>query len=150
MLAPHIIATPPPCRVLTLTESALSMGLLNVGTCGSGKTTLLAFIALQHVRKGTAQVIIDPLGTLSEALLFLLLRSLQRVPQDKHAEIWRRISYIDVGSTETVTPFPNLHQTGRRKPVGHLGAAVKCVRAFPPESYYPVIRYLAEGAACCQ
>jgi hypothetical protein len=94
-----------------LTENSLSMGLLNVGARGSGKTTFLALLALLLFRKGRAQVIIDPLGTLSEALLFLLLRSLRTVPLDQHADLWRRLRYIDVGNTETVTPFPIYCQT---------------------------------------
>jgi energy-coupling factor transporter ATP-binding protein EcfA2 len=82
------------------------MGLLNIGTRGSGKTTLLALLALLLLRKGRAQVIIDPLGTLSEALLSLLLRSLQHVPLDKHAAIWQKLRYIDLGNRDVITPFP--------------------------------------------
>jgi hypothetical protein len=109
---PQVVETQPSPHALTIAESALSMGLLNVGARGSGKTTLLALIALQHVRKGNVQVIIDPLGTLSVALLFLLLRSLQHVPQADHAEIWQRLSYIDVGNPESVTPFPIYYRRG--------------------------------------
>jgi hypothetical protein len=103
---PQAVQTPvSPCAV-TISESALSMGLLNVGSRGSGKTTLLALLALQHLRKGTAQVLIDPLGTLTEALIFLLLRSLQHVPLEKHAAIWQKLRYIDLGSRDVITPFP--------------------------------------------
>jgi DNA helicase HerA-like ATPase len=113
MLAPHGVQTPVASdttpalpRALTIPDSALSMGLLNIGSRGSGKTTLMALLALQQLRKGKPQVIIDPLGTLTDALLFFLLRSLQRVPPEKHPKIWRKLRYIDVGSTDVVTPFP--------------------------------------------
>jgi energy-coupling factor transporter ATP-binding protein EcfA2 len=113
MLAPHGVQTPVASdttpalpHALTIPDSALSMGLLNIGSRGSGKTTLLAVLALLLLRKGKPQVIIDPLGTLTDALLFLLLRSLQPVPLKEHPAIWRRLRYIDVGNTETVTPFP--------------------------------------------
>src|ERR687895_116959 len=113
MLAPHGVQTPVASdaapampRALTLPDSALSMGLLNIGTKGSGKTTLLTLLALLLLRKGKPQVIIDPLGTFTDAFLFLLLRSLQRVPKEKHPAIWRKLRYIDLGSTAVVTPFP--------------------------------------------
>jgi hypothetical protein len=113
MLAQQAVQTVVSPRAVTITDDSLNMGLLTIGMRGSGKTTLLSLLALQQVRKAKAQVIIDPLGTLSEALIFLLLRSLQRVPRDKHADIWRRIRYIDVGNTETVTPFPiYIHRDG--------------------------------------
>ena len=66
MLAPHTLQTPALPHTLTLPDSALSMGLLNIGTRGSGKTTLLALLALLLLRKGKPQVIIDPLGTLTD------------------------------------------------------------------------------------
>jgi hypothetical protein len=111
MLAPQAVQTPRLQRALTIGDSALSMGLLNIGARGSGKTTLLALLALQHLRKGTPQVLIDPLGTLSEPLLFLLLRSLQHVPFEQHAAIWQKLRYIDVGNANVVTPFPIYYTT---------------------------------------
>jgi hypothetical protein len=106
MLAPQFVETPASRNAVTIWDSALSMGLLNIGARGSGKTTLLALLALQQLRKGRAQVIIDPLGTLSEALLHLVLRSLQRVPLEKHAAVWQKVRYIDIGNKDVVTPFP--------------------------------------------
>jgi hypothetical protein len=82
------------------------MGLLLTGASGSGKTTLVGLLALQLLRLGYPAVCLDPTGTLSEALLSLLLRSLQHVPLDEHAAIWRRIRYIDVGNPDVITPFP--------------------------------------------
>jgi hypothetical protein len=112
MLVPQFVETPASRTAVTIWDSALSMGLLNIGARGSGKTTLQALIALQQLRKGRAQVIIDPLGTLSEALLWLLLRSLQHDPWEKHAAICQKIRYIDVGNTESVTPFPIYYHRG--------------------------------------
>jgi hypothetical protein len=111
--SPQVEKTPQlPCA-LTISDNALSMGLLNIGMRGSGKTTLLSLLALLLLRKGKPQVIIDPLGTLTDSFLFLLLRSLQRVPSEKHAAIWRKLRYIDVGSTDMVTPFPiYVHRDG--------------------------------------
>jgi hypothetical protein len=106
---PHAGKTPENVKhsgVLTLSDSALSLGQLILGAPGTGKTTYQALVALQLLRKRIPQVIIDPTGTLSTALLFLLLRFLRGIPACKRADYWQRLWYIDVGNPDVVTPFP--------------------------------------------
>jgi hypothetical protein len=64
------------------------------------------------LRRGIPQVLIDPTGTLSEALLFLLLPYLRKVPPEDRAAYWQKLRFIDVGSQDVVTSFPIFYRTG--------------------------------------
>jgi hypothetical protein len=97
---------------LTLGKSGLSHGLLLVGAPGSGKTTYQALLALQLLRRGYPTICLDPTGSLSEALIFLLLRYLRQVPAEKRAAYWQKLRVIDVGSQEVVTSFPIFYRRG--------------------------------------
>jgi hypothetical protein len=96
---------------LALSNSALSLGVLLLGAPGSGKTTWASLLCLQHLFRGVPQVLIDPTGTLSEALLFRLLCALQDFPPEEHSTFWQRLRYIDVGNPEVVVPFPIYNRT---------------------------------------
>jgi hypothetical protein len=102
---------------LAISDSTLSLGLLLLGSPGSGKTTYEALLALQLLRRGYPTVCLDPTGSLSEALIFLLLRYLRHVPPEKRAAFWQRLRFIEVGNQHVVTSFPIYYRT-RRKACG--------------------------------
>jgi hypothetical protein len=105
----HAVRTPENVRgsdVLTLSDSALSLGMLILGAPGTGKTTYEALLGLQLLRWGYPTVCLDPTGTLSTALLFLLLRFLRGIPAEEYAAYWQRLRVIDVGNPDVVTLFP--------------------------------------------
>jgi hypothetical protein len=83
---------------LTVSASGRVMGTEVLGSKGSGKTLFLSELAFQDLRAGYPQVIFDPLGTLTPALLFRLSRYLRRVPPALHQQYWDRLCYIDCGS----------------------------------------------------
>jgi hypothetical protein len=77
MLPPSL----PPRRVLPLfatlstlplTDSARVLGTLCLGAPGVGKTILLSLLLLVDLLRGLPGIVLDPLGTLSEAFLFRL------------------------------------------------------------------------------
>jgi hypothetical protein len=98
--------------VLTLADSALSHGALLLGAAGTGKTTSQALLALQLLRRGFPQVILDPTGTLSTAFIFLLLRFLRGIPAADRSAYWKKLRYIDLGNPTVVTSFPIYQKTG--------------------------------------
>jgi hypothetical protein len=97
---------------LTLSPGARVMGTEIAAGRGSGKTTFLTVLALEDFLKGYPQVIFDPLGTVSDSLLFRISHTLRRVPPAMHNRFWKRVRYIDVGATDFVTPFPLYYNLG--------------------------------------
>jgi hypothetical protein len=91
---------------LYLPDSGLSLATLILGAPGTGKTTLESLLALQWLLKGYGQVILDPTGTLSAALIFRLLRFLAPFPPEEHGLLWQRVRYVPVGAKDFVVPFP--------------------------------------------
>jgi hypothetical protein len=108
MLTPP--STLPKWRGLFLPDSGLSLGLLLLGAAGTGKTTYAALLGLHGLGKGYPQVIIDPTGTLSTTIIFLLLRYLRELPPEQRPACWqqlrKRLLFIDVGAQDSVVPFP--------------------------------------------
>jgi hypothetical protein len=95
------------CKDVVVSPGGRVMGTEILGSKGSGKTFLLGELSFQDFRQGYPQVIFDPLGTLTPALLFRISRFLRHVPQASlHRRYWERLCYIDVGSKESVVPFP--------------------------------------------
>jgi hypothetical protein len=99
---------------VTVSPGGRVMGTEVLGSKGSGKTIFLAELAFQDLGKGLPQVIFDPLGTLTPALLFRLSRFLRRVPPALHSRYWERLCYVDVGAKDTVVPFPIYQKTGHQ------------------------------------
>jgi hypothetical protein len=97
---------------VTILDNALSMGLGIISGKGSGKTTLLGELSAQVFQKGYAQVLFDPLGTLTPAFLSRTVRFLQYVPPGHHRRFWERIRYVDLGATDFVVPFPIYYGLG--------------------------------------
>jgi hypothetical protein len=93
-------------KALTVSPGGRVMGTEIAAGKGSGKTTFLTCLALEDFLKSYPQVILDPLGTTAESLLFRISRFLKHVPPALHSRFWDRVYYVDVGSTDFVVPFP--------------------------------------------
>jgi hypothetical protein len=91
---------------LPLSDSSRVLGTLILGAPGSGKTLLESLCLLVDLLRGLPGVVLDPLGTLSEAFLFRLLCVLSELPPGDDERLWQRIRYIPLGDEHVVTPFP--------------------------------------------
>jgi hypothetical protein len=109
---------PPPRRLLALRtvlhslpvwDSAPALGTLILGAPGAGKTILLSLLLLGHLIRGLPGVVLDPLGTLSDAFLFRLLWFLSEYPPGDDEFLWQRLRYIELGG-DAITPFPLYYQ----------------------------------------
>jgi hypothetical protein len=109
------------------------MTLLNLGSPGTGKTTFISSLDMQSLRRGFPGVTFDPLGTLTPALIFRLLRALQHVSDEEAEAIWRRIRYIDVGNPDVVVPFPS-YFTGSARSLWEISSRfLRVLRLAYPE-----------------
>ena len=105
---------------LTLSPGARVMGTEIAAGRGSGKTTFLTLLAHEDFLKRYPQVIFDPLGTVSDSLLFRISHTLRRVPPAMHSRFWKRVRYIDIGATDFVTPFPLYYKLGTEPSLGDI------------------------------
>jgi transposase len=94
-------------RTLPLADRSRVLGQLILGAPGAGKTILLSLILLVDLLRWPRLpgVVLDPLGTLSEAFLFRLAWFLSEFPQGDDELLWQRPRYIELGG-DFVTPFP--------------------------------------------
>ena|SRR5918992_183971 len=104
--ANHPFRVPHQRKALTVPPGGRTLGTEIVAGKGSGKTTFLTCLALEDYLKGRPQVILDPLGTVSDSLLFRISRFLTYVPPALHPRYWERLRYVDLGATDFVVPFP--------------------------------------------
>jgi hypothetical protein len=104
----------PPRRLLPLravlrtlpTGDSAALGTLILGAPGAGKTILLSLILLCHLIRGLPGLVLDPLGTLSDAFLFRLACFLSEYPPGDDEFFWQRLRYIPLGDESVVTHFP--------------------------------------------
>lgn len=82
-----------------LSDAGRSMGLCISGGRGSGKTTLEALIAFEDCVRGVPTLILDPLGTVSSALL----ERLALLPEAYQRIVGERLRYIDAAASEGYT-----------------------------------------------
>jgi hypothetical protein len=94
---------------LPLRESTRALGLLILGAPGAGKTILESLLLLFDLLRGLPGVVLDPLGTLSDAFLFRLLWFLSEFPAGDDEVLWQRLRYIELGG-DTITAFPIYYQ----------------------------------------
>jgi hypothetical protein len=97
-------------RSLPLWDSAPALGTLILGAPGAGKTILLSLMLLCYLIRGLPGVVLDPLGTLSDAFLFRLLCFLSEYPPGDDEFFWQRLRYIPLGDESVVTHFPIYYQ----------------------------------------
>src|SRR5918999_2748314 len=90
---------------LPLTDSGRALGTLLLGAPGAGKTVLESLFLLCDLLRGLPGCVLDPLGTLSDALLFRLAWFLSEFPPGDDEVLWQRLRYIEVGG-DAITPFP--------------------------------------------
>jgi hypothetical protein len=97
-------------------ESGMPMGTPILGAPGAGKTVLLAEHACINVLKHRPQVLFDPIGTLTPAVLFRMSSYLRGHPSPVlHKRYWDRLRYIDVA--DGVVGFPIYFRTGTERSV---------------------------------
>jgi hypothetical protein len=94
---------------LPLADRSRVLGTLILGAPGAGKTILLSLILLVDLLRGLPGVVLDPLGTLSEAFLFRLACFLSEFPAVDDDLLRQRLRYIEPGG-DSVTPFPIYYQ----------------------------------------
>jgi hypothetical protein len=94
---------------LPITDRARVLGTLLLGAPGVGKTVLESLCLLVDLLRGLPGVVLDPLGTLSEAFLYRLLWFLSEFPEGGDERLWQRLRYIELGG-ESITPFPIYYQ----------------------------------------
>jgi hypothetical protein len=87
-------------------DSGLSLATAISGTPGSGKTTLATVLGLWGLLNGWGQVLIDPTGSLSIAFLHQVYCFLAEFPEGEDELLWRKVRYIPLGATDSITPFP--------------------------------------------
>jgi hypothetical protein len=95
---------------LPLWDSAPALGTLIVGAPGTGKTILESLMLLCHLIRGLPGVVLDPLGTLSDAFLFRLLWFVSEYPKGEDKVFRQRLRYIPLGDEFVVTCFPIYYQ----------------------------------------
>jgi hypothetical protein len=84
-------------RARTLPPEARIMGIYLLGASRTGKSRMLGrVIAWQDFMDEIGQVIFDPRGVTISNFLDKVVRFLQYVPFDQHANYWRRIKLVDV------------------------------------------------------
>src|SRR5918996_1412768 len=81
---------------LPLADSSRVLGTLILGAPGAGKTILLSLCLLVDLLRGLPGVVLDPLGTLSDAFLFRLACFLSEFPEGDDEFYWRRVRYIEL------------------------------------------------------
>src|SRR5918999_1834276 len=91
---------------LPLSDSSRALGTLILGAPGAGKTIFESLCLLVDLLRGLPGVVLDPLGTLSEAFLFRLACFLSEFPPGEDERLWQRLRYIPLGDEHVVTPFP--------------------------------------------
>jgi hypothetical protein len=97
-------------------ESGMVMGTPILGAPGTGKTVLLAEHACLNVLKHRPQVLFDPIGTLTPAVLFRMSSHLRgHTSPVLHKRYWDRLRYVDVA--EGVVGFPVYFRTGTERSV---------------------------------
>src|SRR5918999_5867377 len=90
---------------LPLADSSRVLGTLILGAPGAGKTVLESLCLLVDLLRGLPGVVLDPLGTLSDAFLFRLACFLSEFSPGEDERLWQRLRYIPLGG-EPVTHFP--------------------------------------------
>src|SRR5919106_6747118 len=90
---------------LPLADSSRVLGTLLLGAPGVGKTVLLSLMLLVDLLRGLPSVVLDPLGTLSDAFLFRLAWFLSEFATGEDERLCQRLRYIPFGG-EPVTHFP--------------------------------------------
>jgi hypothetical protein len=101
---------------LLVPESGMVMGTTVLGAPGAGKTILLAEHACLNVLKRRPQVLFDPIGTLTPALLFRMSSHLRRYPSPVlHKRYWDRLRVVAVA--EGKVGFPIYFRTGTERSV---------------------------------
>ena len=90
--------------VLHLPDSARGMGIYCLASRGAGKSRLLGrVIAAQDCLRGVPQVVWDAAGGTVDNLL----DKLRRLPPERQAEVWPRISYVDMSAKSGyIMPWP--------------------------------------------
>lgn len=84
-------------------EAAAKLGVHLVAGPGAGKSRLLGRrLAWQVVQDKKPLVVLDPIGGTIDNLLDVIAR----LPQSWRRAVWSRITYIDVGARDYLTPTP--------------------------------------------
>jgi hypothetical protein len=109
MLPARVLPLLTTLRSLPLADRYRVLGTLLVGAPGTGKTIFESLLLLFDLLRGLPGVVLDPLGTLSEAFLFRLLWFLSEFPQGDDEVLWQRLRYIELGG-DFITPFPLYYQ----------------------------------------
>jgi hypothetical protein len=90
-------------RLLWLPDKARNMGIALRGGKGSGKSTLMGMLAWLDFVRGVPLVVIDPVGTVIDSLLYRICR----LPREYQNQLWPRVLYADMsGNYGFVVPFP--------------------------------------------
>jgi hypothetical protein len=74
---------------LPLRDNARGLGTLILGAPGAGKTILESLLVLCDLLRGLPGCVLDPLGTLSEAVLFRLLCFLSEFLKGEDGLLWQ-------------------------------------------------------------
>lgn len=95
-------------RLLWLPDQARSMGINLRGGKGSGKSTLMAMLAWFDLIRSVPLVVIDPVGSVTDSLIFRICR----LPREYQQKLWPRVKYVDMAARYGfVTPFPLYYRT---------------------------------------
>jgi hypothetical protein len=105
MLPPRLLPLFATLSTLPLTDSGRALGTLILGAPGAGKTIFESLCLLVDLLRGLPGCVLDPLGTLSEALLFRLGCFLSEFPTGDDELLWQRLRYIELGG-DAITHFP--------------------------------------------
>ena len=100
-------------ELFSLPNSARARGIVCIGAPGTGKSTFFGKVpAFLDFVLERPQVIIDPGGGTIDAFLDKVARTIRDLPKARRAAVWERIRYVDMGSTESVCPFPLYYRLG--------------------------------------
>jgi hypothetical protein len=97
-------------RQLPIRDQARALGVLLVGAPGAGKTILESLLLLRDVLLGYPGVVLDPLGTLSEAFVFRLFPLLSAFPTGEDDLLWQHLRYIPLGGASSTFPIYHVRQ----------------------------------------
>src|SRR5436190_3744811 len=96
-------------KFLWLPDKTRNMGINLRGGKGSGKSTLMAMLAWFDFIRSVPLVIIDPIGSVVDGLIYRICR----LPRDLQQQLWPRITYVDMAAKYGyASSFPLYHRIG--------------------------------------